>query len=53
LALLVASIVAGELWDAFGARATFVAGALFAAAALVGLYVLHRAAPAIGKVTPG
>jgi MFS family permease len=53
MALLVASIVAGELWDAFGAQATFAAGALFAAAALAGLYVLHRAAPAIGKVTPG
>ena len=53
LALLVASVVAGELWDAFGPRATFLAGALFAIAALAGLYVLHRAAPAIGKVTTG
>jgi MFS family permease len=53
LALLAASVIAGGLWDAFGAQATFIAGALFAAAALAGLYVLHRAAPAIGKVTPG
>ncbi len=37
LALLVASVVAGGLWDAFGSRATFLCGAAFAALALVGL----------------
>lgn len=37
VALLVASGVAGALWDALGAPATFLAGALFAAAALAGL----------------
>lgn len=35
LALLVASVVAGELWDRFGSGATFLAGALFAALALL------------------
>jgi len=44
LALLAASIVAGGLWDAFGSRATFLAGAGFAALALLVLLpVAHRA----------
>lgn len=42
LALLAASVVAGLLWDAYGARATFVAGACFSAAALL-LVGLRRA----------
>ncbi len=37
LALLVASVVAGALWDAFGSHATFLCGAAFAALALAGL----------------
>ncbi len=37
VALLVASVLAGALWDAFGARATFLAGAGLAGLALVGL----------------
>jgi MFS family permease len=37
LALLVASVVAGALWDRFGSSATFMAGAGFAALALLGL----------------
>ncbi|MEP7184213.1 MAG: MFS transporter [Rhodanobacter sp.] len=37
LALLVASVVAGELWDRFGSSATFLAGALFATLALLSL----------------
>ncbi|WP_374246459.1 MFS transporter [Zoogloea sp.] len=37
LGLLLASVVAGALWDAFGARATFLCGAAFAAVALAGL----------------
>ncbi|MBK5254969.1 MAG: MFS transporter, partial [Vicinamibacteria bacterium] len=37
LALLLASVIAGFLWSAFGARATFLAGAAFAAVAAVGL----------------
>ncbi len=33
--MLVASVLAGLLWDRFGASFTFFAGALFSAAALV------------------
>ena len=40
LALLVASGVAGWLWDQYGAATTFMGGAAFASVALVGL--LHR-----------
>ncbi|MHA3771439.1 MFS transporter [Verrucomicrobiota bacterium sgz303538] len=36
-ALLLASIIAGALWSAFGASATFTAGAVFAALAIAGL----------------
>ena len=46
-ALLVASLVAGALWDAFGARAAFLAGAVFTALALIGLAVAARAAPGV------
>ncbi len=38
-ALLLASVIAGELWSAFGAPATFLAGAAFAALAALGLLV--------------
>ena len=45
VALLVASVLAGGLWDAFGSQATFFCGAAFAALALAGLAVLrHRVA---------
>ena len=37
LALLVASVLAGLLWDGLGAPATFVAGAAFCVLALLGL----------------
>ncbi len=36
-ALLLASIIAGALWTAYGASATFLAGAVFAAMATIGL----------------
>ena len=36
-ALLLASVIAGALWSAFGAPATFVAGMAFAIVALIGL----------------
>jgi MFS family permease len=36
-ALLLASIIAGALWTAYGASATFLAGAVFAAVATIGL----------------
>jgi MFS family permease len=37
VALLLASVIAGALWSAFGASATFLAGAAFAAATALGL----------------
>lgn len=40
-ALLAASVIAGALWDAFGAEGTFIAGAGFAAAAMAGLVLLR------------
>lgn len=43
LAMLIASGLAGLLWDSFGAAFTFVAGATFSAAALV-LLLLRRSA---------
>lgn len=42
VALLVASVLAGALWDAFGARATFLAGAGLAGLALAGLLCRGR-----------
>jgi len=43
-ALLLASVIAGALWNAFGAPATFMAGAAFAAIAALGL-AAYRARP--------
>lgn len=40
-ALLLASVIAGSLWSAFGAPATFIAGAGFAAIAATGLILFH------------
>jgi len=41
-ALLLASVVAGMLWSAFGAGITFLAGAAFAAVAVCGLLAFRR-----------
>ncbi len=41
IALLLASAVAGSLWDKFGASSTFLAGAGFAAVALLALLLRH------------
>ncbi len=41
-ALLVASVVAGLLWDSLGAQTTFLAGAGFAGVALLGLLAIRR-----------
>ena len=38
-ALLLASVIAGSLWSMFGASATFIAGASFAALAAMGLFL--------------
>lgn len=42
LALLLASVTAGTLWDAWGYRGTFLCGASFAALTLPGLATLRR-----------
>jgi MFS family permease len=44
-ALLLASVIAGALWSAFGASATFLAGAAFATVAAVGLLLNMRSRP--------
>jgi len=44
VALLLASVIAGALWQGVGAAATFIAGACFAAAAAIGILV-YRAKP--------
>jgi len=50
LALLVASVLAGTLWDSIGPRATFLTGAAFTGLALVGLAIIRRVAPRVGQV---
>ncbi|HET7680465.1 MAG TPA: MFS transporter [Xanthobacteraceae bacterium] len=42
LAMLAASVIAGSLWDMVGAGGTFLAGAVFTAAALAALPLLRR-----------
>ena len=42
VALLAASVIAGVLWDRYGATATFLAGAALTAVALVVALLLHR-----------
>ena len=51
-ALLLASVIAGVLWSAFGASATFLAGAAFAAAAAFGL-LGYRSSPRTVKQKTG
>jgi MFS family permease len=41
IAMLVASVLAGELWDSHGPAATFLAGAALSAIALIGLVVVR------------
>jgi MFS family permease len=45
IALLLASLIAGFLWEQFGPAATFIAGAAFTALGLAALYVTRRANP--------
>lgn len=42
IALLAASIVAGALWESVGPEGTFLAGAAFCAATILGLYPVRR-----------
>jgi len=46
VALLLASVIAGALWSAFGPAATFIAGAAFAAVAACGLLLSASIKPA-------
>jgi MFS family permease len=50
IALLIASVLAGWLWDAYGPAQTFYAGAAFTVLAGVGLLVRWRDVAALGKV---
>ena len=48
-ALLIASVVAGSLWSAFGAPATFLTGAAFAILAMLGLLTYRDRPRAVGE----
>jgi MFS family permease len=48
LSLLVASVLAGALWERVGPQSTFLAGAAFTALALLALASVHRIAPGLG-----
>ena len=52
IALLISSALAGGLWQWVGPAATFVAGAGFAAVALVGLLAFRRQLPSLGAAQP-
>jgi MFS family permease len=49
LSLLIASVLAGELWERIGPQGTFLAGAALTAVAIAGLAAAHRVAPEIGE----
>ncbi|MFG1464549.1 hypothetical protein V5F77_16805 [Xanthobacter sp. DSM 24535] len=49
IAMLIASVIAGGLWDAYGPAATFLAGAGFTMVALLALVLSRRW---IGKPSP-
>jgi MFS family permease len=48
LSLLVASVLAGELWERIGPQSTFLAGAVFTGLAFLGLAAARGIAPTIG-----
>jgi MFS family permease len=49
LSLLIASVLAGELWERIGPQSTFLAGAVFTALAFCGLAAARRIAPDVGE----
>jgi MFS family permease len=52
IALLLASMVAGLLWDRVGPSATFIAGALISVLSLVCLALIRLRLPALGALLP-
>ena len=50
-AALVASVLAGALWDHSGSQATFLASAILTAVALVALAAVRHVAPHVGRVS--
>ena len=52
VALLLASVIAGELWSSYGPSATFMAGAAFAAVAALGL-LAYRSNPRTARQETG
>jgi MFS family permease len=44
VAILIASVLAGALWDLYGPAATFLAGAVFTVLAFVGFVIVQRRA---------
>ncbi len=50
-ALLLASVIAGGLWQSFGSTATFLAGAAFALVAALGVLPLRRRLACVADVT--
>jgi MFS family permease len=51
-ALLLASVIAGALWTAFGPRATFLAGAVFAMLTALGLLAYRRKPATVSEAGP-
>jgi MFS family permease len=49
LALLIASVLAGLLWESVGPEGAFLAGAAFTILAFSGLVAARRIAPALGE----
>lgn len=49
IAALLASVMAGALWDGLGPAATFLAGAGFTAVSLVGLVAVRKRLPGLGR----
>ncbi|WP_421668317.1 hypothetical protein [Pseudomonas sp. ALK-5] len=45
LTLLLASVIAGALWDTLGFQGTFLMGAGFAVLALLGFWVIQASVP--------
>lgn len=49
IVLFAASLIAGGIWGLYGSSATFLAAAAFTGMALLGLWLLHKKAPALGQ----